>query len=135
MNLEVSGSIPIPGVLYSTSCSSALPKSHARRIAYSEDLCRHLSKLDLFWRKAHVALKWKLRVLDAVIHSKVLYGMETLVISHLRICWTGRGKISNREIRSGSSKARGFPFGIFKQMASARPSWSSYEYIHIYVYY
>ena len=27
------------------------------------------------------SLKWKLRVLDAVIHSKILYGMETLVIS------------------------------------------------------
>ena len=38
-------------------------------------------KLDLFWRKAPVTLKWKLRVLDAVIHSKVLYGMESLVIS------------------------------------------------------
>ena len=35
-------------------------------------------KLDLFWRKAPVTLTWKLRVLDAVIHSKVLYGMETL---------------------------------------------------------
>ena len=38
-------------------------------------------KLDLFWRKAAVTLKWKLRVLDAVIHSKVLNGMETPVIS------------------------------------------------------
>ena len=38
-------------------------------------------RLDLFWRKAPVTLKWELRVLDAVIHSKVLYGMETFVIS------------------------------------------------------
>ena len=38
-------------------------------------------KIDLFWRKAPVTLKWKLRVLDSVIHSKILYGMETLVIS------------------------------------------------------
>ena len=38
-------------------------------------------KLDPFWRKAPVTLNWKLGVLDAVIHSKVLYGMETLVIS------------------------------------------------------
>ena len=38
-------------------------------------------KLDLFWRKAPVTLKWKLRVLDAVINSKVLHGMETLVTS------------------------------------------------------
>ena len=38
-------------------------------------------KLDLFWRKAPVTLKWELRVLDAVIHPKVLYGMESLVIS------------------------------------------------------
>ena len=38
-------------------------------------------KLDPFWRKAPVILKRKFRVLDAVIHSKVLYGMETLVIT------------------------------------------------------
>ena len=38
-------------------------------------------KLDLFWRKAPVILTWKLNVLDAVIHSKVSYGMGTLVIS------------------------------------------------------
>ena len=31
--------------LYITSYDSAFPKSHARRIAYSEDLCRHLSHL------------------------------------------------------------------------------------------
>ena len=42
-------------------------------------------KLDLFWRKAPVTLKWKLRVLDAVIHSKVLYGMESLVIFTIRL--------------------------------------------------
>ena len=29
-------------------------------------------KLDLFWRKTPVTLKWKLRVPDAVIHPKVL---------------------------------------------------------------
>ena len=33
--------------LYFTLFSSAFPKSHARRIAYSEDLCRHLSHLRL----------------------------------------------------------------------------------------
>ena len=38
-------------------------------------------KLALFWRKAPVTLKWKLAVFDAVTHSKVLYGMETHVIS------------------------------------------------------
>ena len=38
-------------------------------------------KLDLVWRKTPVTLKWELRVLDAVIHSKVLYVMETFVIS------------------------------------------------------
>ena len=31
--------------LYISSCSLAFPKIHARRIAYSEDLCRHLSHL------------------------------------------------------------------------------------------
>ena len=41
----------------------------------------HSNEPRSFWRKAPVTLKWKLKVLDAVIHSKVLYGMETLVIS------------------------------------------------------
>ena len=31
--------------LYITSYYSAFPKSHARRLAFSEDLCRHLSHL------------------------------------------------------------------------------------------
>ena len=39
-------------------------------------------KLDLFWRRAPVIkTKWKFRVFDTVIHSKVLYGTETFVIS------------------------------------------------------
>ena len=38
-------------------------------------------KLDLCWEKTPVTLKWKPRVLDAIIRSKVPYGMETLVIS------------------------------------------------------
>ena len=38
-------------------------------------------KLDLFWRKAPVTLKWKLRVLDAVIHSKIFCGMAALIVS------------------------------------------------------
>ena len=38
-------------------------------------------KLDLFWRKTPVILRWKFRVFDAAMHSKVLYGTETFVIS------------------------------------------------------
>ena len=41
----------------------------------------HGNEARCFLAKAPVILKWKLRVFDAVIHSKVLYGMETLVIS------------------------------------------------------
>lgn len=37
--------------------------------------------LDFSWRKTPVTLKWKLRVLDAVVYSKALYGMRTFVIS------------------------------------------------------
>ena len=38
-------------------------------------------ELDLFRRTAPVTFKWKLRVLDAVVHPKILYGMEAFVIS------------------------------------------------------
>ena len=34
-------------------------------------------KLDPFWRKVPITMEWKLRVRDAVINTKVLYGMET----------------------------------------------------------
>ena len=37
-----------------------------------------LRKLDLFWIKTHCSKKWKLLVFNAVITSRVLYGLETL---------------------------------------------------------
>ena len=36
-----------------------------------------LSKLDIFWKRAPVSITWKLRVHDAVIASKLLYGLES----------------------------------------------------------
>ena len=36
-----------------------------------------LNKLDLFWKKAPVSTTWKLRVRDAVITSKLSYGLES----------------------------------------------------------
>ena len=35
-------------------------------------------KLDLLWEKAPVSLKWKLRVFDAVIISKLLHGLGAI---------------------------------------------------------
>ena len=35
-----------------------------------------VQKLDLLWKKAPVSMKWKTRVFDAVIVSKLLYGLE-----------------------------------------------------------
>ena len=37
-----------------------------------------LKKLDIFWLKTQCSKKWKLLVYNAVITSKVLYGLETL---------------------------------------------------------
>ena len=37
-----------------------------------------LASLDLFWKKAKVSLKWKLEVYNAVVVSKLIYGLETL---------------------------------------------------------
>ena len=36
-----------------------------------------LNKLDMFWKKAPVSTTWKLRVHDAIIASKLLYGLES----------------------------------------------------------
>ena len=66
-------------------------------------------KLDLFWRKAPVTLKWKLRVLDAVIHSKVLYCMETLVIS-----------------QSDYDKVAAFQIRIFRKILNIKHSYWSH---------
>ena len=35
-------------------------------------------KFDVLWKKAPVPLKWKLRVYDAIIISKVLYGLDAI---------------------------------------------------------
>jgi hypothetical protein len=37
-----------------------------------------LKKLDIFWRKTNCSTKWKLIVYNAVIVSKLLYGLETI---------------------------------------------------------
>ena len=36
-----------------------------------------LNKLDLFWKKAPFSTIWKMRVHDAVVSSKLLYGLES----------------------------------------------------------
>ena len=41
-----------------------------------------LNKLDLFWKKAPVSTTWKLRVHDAVISSKLLYGLESASLTN-----------------------------------------------------
>ena len=41
-----------------------------------------LNKLDLFWKKAPVSTTWKLRVHDAIITSKILYGLESASLTN-----------------------------------------------------
>ena len=41
-----------------------------------------LNKLDIFWKKAPVSTTWKLRVHDAVIISKLLYGLESASLTN-----------------------------------------------------
>ena len=40
-----------------------------------------IRKLDALWKKAPVSLKWKLRVYDAAIVSKLLYGLEAIPLT------------------------------------------------------
>ena len=37
--------------------------------------------MKIFWNKAKTSLKWKLRVYDSVIKSKLLYGLETIQLT------------------------------------------------------
>ena len=37
-----------------------------------------LRRLDLFWRAANCSKKWKLQVYNAVIVTKLLYGLENI---------------------------------------------------------
>ena len=41
-----------------------------------------LNKLDMFWKKAPVSTTWKMRVHDAVIPSKLLYGLESASLTN-----------------------------------------------------
>ena len=41
-----------------------------------------LNKLDMFWKRAPVSTTWKLRVHDAVISSKLLYGLESASLTN-----------------------------------------------------
>ena len=39
------------------------------------------NRLKLFWNTADTTLNWKLRVFDAVLRSKLLYGFETMELT------------------------------------------------------
>ena len=41
-----------------------------------------LNKLDMFWKRAPVSTTWKLRVHDAVISGKLLYGLESASLTN-----------------------------------------------------
>ena len=39
------------------------------------------NRMKLFWNKANTASKWKIQVYDAIIRSKLLYGLETIQLT------------------------------------------------------
>ena len=41
------------------------------------------NKLKLFWNKADTTVKWKLQVYDAIIRSKLLYGLECIQLANV----------------------------------------------------
>jgi hypothetical protein len=59
------------------------PKANIRReISNRISTCMHiLKKLHIFWRNSNCPTKFKLLALDAVIRSKLLYGLESAVLS------------------------------------------------------
>ena len=48
------------------------------RIAAAMRVCH---KLKLFWNKANNTVRWKVRVFDAILKSKILYGLECIQLT------------------------------------------------------
>ena len=41
------------------------------------------NKLKIFWQKAKTDVKWKLQVFDAIVRSKLLYGLECVQLTQV----------------------------------------------------
>jgi len=54
---------------------------HAEISNRMADCTTTANKLKLFWNKANTTIKWKLQVYDAIIRSKLLYGLETMQLT------------------------------------------------------
>ena len=62
---------------YLGTCMTAKADPHAEVSSRIASTGQVLAKLDMFWKRAPVSTSWKLRVHDAVITSKLLYGLES----------------------------------------------------------
>ena len=61
-----------------------------------------LNKLDMFWKMAPVSTTWKLRVHDAVVSSKLLYGLESASLTNAEY-----ERLDSFQIRKGFEKMQG----------------------------
>ena len=48
------------------------------RLAAASATCH---RLKLFWDKAHTSVRWKIRVFDSILRSKILYGLECIQLT------------------------------------------------------
>ena len=55
--------------------------NHAELNNRIADATATANKLKIFWQKAQTDIKWKLQVLDAIIRSKLLYGIECIQLT------------------------------------------------------
>ena len=63
-------------------CTLNLKADTQREIKSRIGICMGIMrKLDLFWLHARCPIKWKVLVFDAVIRSKLLYGVETAMLT------------------------------------------------------
>ena len=51
------------------------------KLIIGSDCTTTANRLKLFWNKADTTIKWKLQVYDAIISSKLLYGLETMQLT------------------------------------------------------
>ena len=57
--------------------------NHAELNNRIADTTATANKLKIFWQKAQTDVKWKLQVYDAIVKSKLLYGLECIQLTHV----------------------------------------------------
>ena len=79
----------VPRKQQATYLGTIISQQNSNRIEIDNriaDCNAQANKLRLFWNKAKSTIRWKLIVFDAIIRSKLLYGLEAMQASYMPPC-------------------------------------------------